>query len=266
MNGIIAQIVALTCHGNAFLHGRAIGRFFPDNSTCLFCDQIVFSQLNPGVVGERREAVVASSPDGWFELLKNQGVTGVQISYEPSKDKTFAEKLSLASFEKGGTWAIEAIDSRGRSHYWLSRREDLGDNIWRLIYFMVPQKVAGDAHVASLEIVSRHLHESLIATRAFAQKHNCGGFFDLFSKALDALNADVASWVGYHRDFAPPGILSTEAIRILDACQIAWVFERQGPWNALRFEGEDETEYRLLTNALFGAIVEGILASVNESY
>jgi hypothetical protein len=271
MNGTVAQIVALTCHGNAFLHGRPVGRFFPDNSTCLFCDEIVFSELNPGMPGEQKEEIVASSPDRWFELLQKQGTTGVQIFFEPNKDKDFPERIPLASFMSGGTWAIEAVDFRGRSHYWLSRREvlkkkGLDDNIWKSIFFMVPEKTPGETRVASLESVSERLRESLTSISVFAQAHNCEGFFDLFNKALDALIADNVTWVGYHRDLAPPGMLSRVAIRILDACQIAWVFNRAGPWSNLKFEGEDEIEYRRVSGALFGAIVDGILASVNESY
>jgi hypothetical protein len=271
MNGAIAQIVALTCHGNAFLHGRPVGRFFPDNSTCLFCDEIVFSEVNPGMPSEQQEEIVASSPDRWFELLQKQGTAGVQIFYEPNKERRFNERISLASFKGGGTWAIEAVDFRGRSHCWVSRwevmkKKSIDDNMWKLIYFMVPEKTPGETHVANLNIVSQRLRESLTAIRAFAQTHDCRGFFDLFSKALDALNADDDAWVGYHQDLAPPGILGKEAIRILDACQIAWVFDRMGPWNNLKIEGEYETEYRQVSDALFGAIVEGILASVNESY
>jgi hypothetical protein len=271
MNGVIAQIVALTCHGNAFLHGRPVGRFFPDNSTCLFCDEIVFSEVNPAMPGKQQEEIVATSPDRWFELLQKQGTTGVQIFYEPNKEKSFSERISLASFKSGGTWAIEAVDFRGRSRYWVSRQEvlkkkSLDDNIWKLIYSMLPGKTPGETHVASLDVVSQHLRESLISIKAFAQAHDCGGFIDLFSKALDTLNTDDTSWVGYHRDLAPPGILRKEAIRILDACQIAWVFNHMGPWNSLRFEGEDENEYRQVSEALFGAIIEGILAAANESY
>jgi hypothetical protein len=271
MNGAIAQIVALTCHGNAYLHGRPIGRFFPDNSTCLFCNEIVFVDVKADASNGQQEEVVATSPDGWFELLQKQGTTGVQIFYEQNKEPGFSDQMSGNSFRNGGTWAIEAVDFKGRSHYWVSRWEilknqNLGNNIWKLFYHTLPERTPGELHVINLDTALLHLQDNLIAIKAFADMHDCGGFSDLFNMALDSLNADDASWIGYHQDLAPTGVLSKKAIRILDACQIAWVFDRLGPWNNLTFEGEAEYEYRQISEALFKTIVNGILAAVNESY
>ena len=44
MNGPLAQIVALACHANAaFREGKA-PPFFPQNSTCRFCDRVSFGR------------------------------------------------------------------------------------------------------------------------------------------------------------------------------------------------------------------------------
>ena len=61
MNGPIAQIVALTCYGNAFLSGQDIGAFFPKNSTCTFCDRVNFVVVEKTFLGKAKEAEIAKT-------------------------------------------------------------------------------------------------------------------------------------------------------------------------------------------------------------
>ncbi len=42
MNHPIAQIVAMTCFGNATLSGYKIDTFYPSNSTFIFCNRVNF--------------------------------------------------------------------------------------------------------------------------------------------------------------------------------------------------------------------------------
>lgn len=70
MNGTIAQIVALTCFGNAFLQGQKIPSFFPLNSTCQFCEQVNFVTIEKSFLGKHKEQEISKTPDEWFLFLK----------------------------------------------------------------------------------------------------------------------------------------------------------------------------------------------------
>lgn len=70
---------------------------------------------------------------------------------------------------------------------------------------------------------------------------------------------------GYHRDLAPEGILGTESLAVLDACQHASVFGGMGSWNDLSFDGADAEAYERVSERLFRALNRAIAAAANES-
>ena len=59
MNGTIAQITSLICYGNAFIEGYESVDFFPNNSTCIFCDQVKFITFNKKFLGKLKEKEIA---------------------------------------------------------------------------------------------------------------------------------------------------------------------------------------------------------------
>ncbi len=79
MNGEIAQIVALTCYGNAFLKDIQVGEFFPGNSTCIFCDSVTFVTVEKSFLGKLKEKEVAKTPEEWFKFLKSSGAVGIRL-------------------------------------------------------------------------------------------------------------------------------------------------------------------------------------------
>ena len=54
-------------------------------------------------------------------------------------------------------------------------------------------------------------------------------------------------------------------VRLLDACQSAWVFGGMGSWNDMAFDGEVQVEYDRTSEQLFLALNEVILAAANAS-
>jgi hypothetical protein len=100
----------------------------------------------------------------------------------------------------------------------------------------------------------------------FAERHSCEEFTQCFARALDTIDSRGQSLHGYHVDLAPDGLLCVEARTLLDACQSAWVFGLMGSWNDIGFDGDDHQEYERVSDQLFSAIHEAIVAGVNSTY
>src|SRR3569833_801930 len=144
MNGILAQLVSLTSHGNAFLKGNDdIENFYPGNSTFQFCNKVNFVNFKkPLFSSTPKEVQVADNPIEWFRRLKKQGCKGLRLFYEPTQappagtpDHKFAGMVG-----GGGTWMIETMYGKF-SHYWFNRwqvtQKDDARSVWSVSYGMI---------------------------------------------------------------------------------------------------------------------------------
>jgi hypothetical protein len=270
MNGPIAQIVALTCFGNAYLQGRNIPVFFPQNSTCAFCDQVDFVSVAKYFWGKRKEREVSKTPDEWFEYLKSTGTRGIYLSISPQNHPRIPDRISAGLAGGGGTWTIEAILPNNQSSYWIARwevwnREAPNKRIWRVTYEKVRTQSSSEKKPIILNNIVARLTDSLVKIHTFSEKHDCGVFSNVFAEALDTLASKGKKLYGYHKDLAPEGFLSQEALTILDACQKAWVFGGMGSWNDLFFQSDAQKEYIWLSEHLFQNIKEAIAAVTNST-
>ena len=259
MNGPIAQIVALTCYGNAFLSGQSVAPLSLSNSTCQFCERVAFVTLDTGFFGKTKEIEVAPDPGSWFAYLKGRGASGLRLSRAPQNDPEIPDRMAAAFVGGGGTWTLEARLPGGRSEVWMARWE-VGNQaapdqrIWRVTYGRIAQGRSKPPPVPDLPKAARELRESLEEVRDFSAAHKHDGFMRCFENALDALKTEGRNQHGYHADLAPDGFLSQEAAALLDACQAAWVFGGMGSWNDLVFEGEDQKTYNRISERLFQAV------------
>jgi len=270
MNHPIAQFVALTCHANAFLRGQAVPRFFPSNSTCTFCDGIKFVRVSKTLLGGVREQEVANSPDVWFAYLRAAGVSTVRLSRAPQNNPKISDRMSAAFVGGAGTWAMEAVQQNGKRAIWLSRWEVWNQNaperrIWRVAYGRVSELRSSTAPVTDLVSLAARVRSALADIHAFSEQHQCGGFTARFAEAMETLDSGGAKRYGYHKDLAPDGCLPSLAVRLLDACQSAWVFGGMGSWNDMAFHGEVQVEYDRTSERLFLTLTEATQAAANAS-
>jgi hypothetical protein len=269
MNHPIAQCVALTCHANAFLQGRSVPRFFPTNSTCIFCDWVKFFAVSKPFLDKIREEEVAGSPDAWFAYLKAANISAVRLSRKPQSHPKISDRMSAGFVGGAGTWSMEAVQPNGKSAVWLSRWQVWDQNaadrrIWRVSYGRVSGK-RSSIRVADLEASAGRFRSALADIHRFSEQQDCGGFTACFSKAIETLNSGGEKRHGYHRDLAPDGCLPSLAMRLLDACQSAWVFGGMGSWNDMAFAGEAQVEYDRTSQQLFLTLNEAIQAAANAS-
>ncbi len=270
MNHPTAQFVALTCHANALLQGRSVPRFFPTNSTCTFCDWIKFFGVSRTLLGKIREEEVANSPDAWFAYLKAANVSAIRLSRAPQNHPKVSDRMSAGFVGGAGIWAMEAVQQNRKSAIWLSRWEVWYQNaperrIWRVCYGRVSEMRSPIAPVTDLESLAGRFRSALADIHQFSERHNCGGFTACFSKAIETLDSGGEKRHGYHQDLAPDGCLPSLAMRLLDACQSAWVFGGMGSWNDMTFDGEVQVEYDRMSEQLFLSLNEVIQAAANAS-
>lgn len=271
MNGPLAQIVALTIYGNAVLAGHSIPKFFPDNSTCKFCNEIAFAELGKSLLGKAKESRVAASPDEWFSYLRKKGARGVRLLRKAQNDPRIPDRMSAGFVGGGGTWMIEVILEGGRSEYWVARWEVWNQNapeqrIWRVTYGRVDQKPTTNSPAPNLGQHRARFLKRLQAIRNFSAREKSDPFTASFDQALDTMSARDLKLHGYHRDLSPAGFLQTDAVVVLDAAQSSYVFGGMGSWNDMGFEKETQKEYERVSEDLFEELNEVIIAATNMSY
>ena len=273
MNGTIAQIVALTCHANAFLDGKNIEEFFPNNSTCLYCDKINFLELlrtSDGELEIGRE--LASTPDDWFKYLQSQESIGVRISRIPQSN---SDRMDIGFVGQGGIWELEVLHKNNTSSLWQPSWSVWDQNapenkIWRVKYGKLGTIPTPLLKQEKIDKISNIFLKALKEINDFAISINCEDFFTSnFQKAIKTLenikSSSEQDWI--HKDLCPKSICDETIINILGACQYAFVFGGMGTWNDLYTEEEfDEKEYNEVSENLFSILMEMIVAATNATF
>lgn len=270
MNGPIAQLAALTCHGNAFLAGREFVQFFPQNSTCQYCERIEFVEFDAKTTGKPVPRLLAANPDDWIHELPIREVDGLRLLFSPRNDPNISDRMSAGFAAGGHVWTMEVKRDDGQSEYWtadwrLWDRDAPDRRIWRVNYRRESTKPSLPYQGRNLTIVKQAFRDSLTEICEFAKRHTEGAFTGNFSEALEALDDPTADG-GYHQDIAVPGQLSADAESLLKASMRAWVFGGMGSWNDMGFEQPLQTEYENVSDRLFEVLHEAIEASVTSTY
>ncbi|NUM56518.1 MAG: hypothetical protein HUU46_23040 [Candidatus Hydrogenedentes bacterium] len=271
MHHPIAQFVALTCHANASLCGHELPPFLITNSTAQFCESIRFVSTRRRLWGGLSNEPVAADPNAWFEYLKKKGALGVQLRCARHDDSKLPGWLVAAFAGGGGTWSMDVALPSGAAERWagnwkVGNRDAPDRRIWTVEYCGNTTRRSGTSHSRDLSLVARELEVSLREVLLFSMNQSLSGFSESFQSALDTIKSQGEHGHGYHQDLAPPGVLSTTATALLDACQKAWVFGGMGSWNDLMFEGNYQQTYETLSERLFNAVNAAIASSASSSF
>ncbi|MEM1057346.1 MAG: hypothetical protein AAGI52_17655 [Bacteroidota bacterium] len=155
--------------------------------------------------------------------------------------------------------------------FWTARWE-VGDRnapecqIWRVEYGLIDEGVqSAPPAQRSLPEIADSLRRSLDSITDFAVEHGVDTFAAAFRRAKALLDSTGQPEPPYHQDLSPPGLMATEASRLLDSAQAAWVFGGMGSWNDLWFEDDDQERYKSVSGELFNLLNEAISAAVNST-
>ncbi len=272
MQGTIAQVVALTIHGNSILeeasssHSRDFQRL---NSTFTHCESVQFCDAL-GDVQTAKTSIYAADPHNWFERLKEERVYALRMKYGPSEEKKAADRILVGFVGGGGKWLVETCGPE-RSDYWMPRwlvgnRERVDKRIWRVTYFRsAASKPSHQDTPENLEGLKDEMKENLRQIAQFSRSQNLGPFKDAFESGLSRLESLTPLEGLYHKDIAPVGFLPLSAEQLLGAAEAAWVFGGMGSWNDLNFEGQAQERYEQLSEKLYKLLNRAIGAAANSA-
>jgi hypothetical protein len=256
MQGSLAQQIALTTYGNAYLSGVPgvdWKVFFPSNSTFSFCEYVRFVDRGVGEAGAE-DTPYAAEPVAWFEKLSRNGVSRLRLA------------CGLLPGEQYPRWFNEAVTPNG-SDIWDARWE-LGDQnrpdrmIWRVTYARAKtDNLSMQPPPVDLADLQRRFAASLMASGDLARRHGMDWFAKAFDNGRAALDGKPIDAVGY--DLAPDAILTPDARRLLAAVQASWVFGGMGSWNDVGFEGADREIYLRSSQELYRALNEAVIVAAN---
>ncbi len=266
MQGDLAQLLGLTMTGNAFLDGRDIGRFWPEASIFAFCRQVSFVESRRGLL-RTRQIPAAPDPMSWLRGLK-PACTGLRAHFQRRGKPDMADWMTVGLSGCGPLWQIESLGPEPRlwtATWTFTDGRAGGKKPWSVDYHASPPPPGRGAETApDLDRVERQLAESLESIAAFAERIG-SGFATSFRRALATLQGDPSSSRVYHPDLAPEGFLEPRALRILNACQTAWVFGGMGSWSDGAYGGDEAEEGDRLTEAAFGSIQSSLAAIANST-
>jgi len=269
MQTSLAQMVALTCYGNAAIHGaRAVG-FPPSHSTCRFCELIHFTAAPKFVDSVSPVEMFADNPDTWMDHVHRRGIVGLRLHQHAQNKPGISDRNASAFVGGGRLWRIEALRANETSEFWHSRWE-IGNQqaadhrIWQVTYTLDEVSPTAPFPLHALDALAGDLRAALQGIRAFAAANDCTNFVRCFDDALRALD-DPHADVGEHKDLFPPGTLAPVAQALLRAAQPAWVFGGMGSWNDVSFEGQAQMDYEWVSNRLFNLLNDAIEAAATSS-
>lgn len=239
------------------------------NSAFQFCKSISFVALETTAAGHTKEVAIAPTPDDWLLRLRQMEARGARLAHAPGPDPTLPDRMAVAFVGGGGSWSLEVLRRDGTTETWLARwevtdRNAPDRNIWSVTYGLMSVLATAATPRPDLAAVTETLRTALINIHAFSRQHRCDPFTGMFQKALDSLS-DPRQSPGYHRDLYVEGTLPDQAVTLLQAAQHAWVFGGMGSWNDMGFGGETQAEYDRVSDGLFGALQDVILAAANSS-
>jgi len=266
MVGPTAQLVALACQFNGGSRGVA-SPFFAMNSTCQFCEYVQFVRREGRWFGRRDWKVVADSPDQWLAGEVRPSRRAI-ITREAGSDPRLSDRMSAGFVGGGGTWKLWIVE-KGLADVWnpswqVGNRAAPDRRIWQVTYAQSAMGVAHTIVREPLEPLRNRLQKGLSEALAFCDRHTIDGFASQFRNAIACLSSVDPFSLIYHKDLAPPDTLTLPAQQMLSACSAAWVFGGMGSWNDLYFDRADRDDYERISEELFGAMNESIVAATNS--
>jgi hypothetical protein len=272
MNGSLAQLIALTSYGNAFLtNWEAEDGFYPGNSTFQYCNLIAFEVPKRLFFFTRPKVrFVASNPLEWFQHLKNEGIENLRLYYHHSDGQSLSLDHKLAGFVGGGgTWLIEAIKNH-RSDFWnnrwnVTKEKDPDSKIWAVNYRRTTAGMVSPNHKLDLGEEKANLNATLTQLISFTERTELEFWNTTFKKAHAALTSDTPAAGFYHEDMLPADGYSLSSRQLIFSAGWSFVFGGMGSWNDQSFsEKEDSDEYEALSSQLYDRVNAAILVGVNS--
>lgn len=266
MQGNIAQALALTTVGNAFLQGRDVSDFWPNARVFMFSKSCDFR-----VVDEKNDTLIAADPLAWFATLRGS-CKGLRLHNAPRPrgpgQSIPVEERMMVGFVGGGpAWLIEAV-GKDRSRIWqgydrLGDRDDPQRKIWLNTYLLEGETTPQEFSATPLAQAVDELESVLPKIETLARNAKLENFAECFRSAREALSAKSIDADPLTDDYVRYAGLDLPRLRVLGAASAAWVFGGMGSWNDV---GAGGAEADALSERLLRALIDAICAVANSTY
>ncbi|RVT89473.1 hypothetical protein [Sphingomonas crocodyli] len=264
MQGGIAQTIGLVFAANA--RRRKINcPEWPGSSIYQFCKEVRF-------VGRKRSRLFGLStkleiadPNAWLDTLPSD-MTCARLSVLSRSDASISDRESVGFANGGPMFLVQIVGSTPEAWYseWQVTNQGAPDRrIWSVTYRNLPNAV-GLVEQRSPSAAREALASALQDAISFSESHGMG-FGYTFEAARRALNDESPLSGFYHADIVPEGLLSLSDLQLFSAAAKAWVFGGMGSWNDVWFDGDDQEDYRKVSDQLFLSIVDGLACATNAS-
>jgi hypothetical protein len=209
----------------------------------------------------------------WFLFLKNNGVKYLKLHHTAR-----IGDWKTAGFVGGdGRWFIEAKKDNGSD--WYDSKWEVTDvnnteqKIWTVTFSRTTQNYNSNiGYSTNLKFNKEKLRNWLIDIRKFSEENNIGEYFiNIFDKGLAFLEAEDPTKNLEINNLFLRNNLNLDAIRLLTACDISWIFGGMGSWNDRAFwngrifTSEEEKKYEQVSEGLFQEICMSIVCAVNTT-
>lgn len=268
----LPQIISLTSYGNDFVKtGEVPENYFPDGTLFQHCNKVDFRDFKKSFFSSKQtESVSANNPLEWFKLLKKEGCVKLRLYYRPAEENKFGPEYNLAGFVGGaGTWLIET-NFGNYSHYWQKRwqvtNKDVADKkIWGVSYARVVDKMQPTNQQGDIDKLKTQFGDTIKSLIEFCTQQNLKGWLDTFEKANNILLDPTPNKLYYHHDLIVTKNYSLAAQQLLFSAGTSWVFGGMGWWNDMGFDDKEvQAKYLLLSQQLYGQLLQSIIASTNS--
>ena len=262
MNSEITQLISLVTHVNARLQGLDVTPDL-DNALASFNRRIEFVEIPEG--GELEDSkVLAKNPSEWLDQLVEQGVKRVRIHYTPSMESGLADHIFVAFVGGGGQWIVEVVHGTTSSLWeagWVAALAR-GNRLLKAFYVRITKSWKPIENQVSTKDAKSNLLSALEEVYKFADIDEYSRHWTTnFQNAMNDLRAENPL---SETNYIPRNCLTNEAEQIISACFTGWVFGGMGSWNDMAFGGEMEEEYHRVSDSLYTAICNAIVAAINS--
>ena len=270
MNGELAQLIALTAHGNAALAFPGL----PDlgspeeGSVFRYVGELSFLRSPTDQTGGPAR-VIARTTSEWYDLLRREGVS--RLALVPLAATEQSERLPppiAAGFVGGVNTGIVALRPNAPAEIWsatwgLRGAAPADPQPWGVRY--AGRTVGPDLMpppLIKLTDARAELIDSLQAIRALAAAQELPTWERLFATTLDALLASPLP----SRDstFLPRRGYPPAAHQLLSAAMGGWVFGGMGSWNDYVAPTEEtQAAYESVTTQHYNAVMTALAGATN---
>ena len=261
MDQTLAQVVALVAHGNAWLAGdrRAPAGLAP-NSTFQFVRAVRFERRTSGLFAKLE---VAEDTDTWLRQLALHETSALWLDTRQFGRGALPDHIA-AAFANGARASILAEGPKPERWVptWSVGRQATAEekHIWDVLYVGGPDR-NGPPKAIAVDTARARLLEAAEAARDLARRVGWLDWAGYFDEALGEYRS-IDPAIRYNADLLPPGS-PLERRQLIALAVGSHVFGGMGSWNDMDVPRDETKAYRHVSETLYAAILEGLMAGAN---